>query len=349
MEDCLYDLFKSMDFHSLDEACSDMEGMRFSDLVWNILKEGPSFLFSRESLNQLVDFLFGELSGLKSVLLQVIMIACVFTFGNRFLEGGRIRSSKISFLMVYGLVLILILKPMSRVSYLVEEGLSELIRFLTMFLPVFETGLVMTGKILSSSVFSQGAIFSIYLMEWVVGKWILPLVRVFLYVQLLNHVLEEEKLGHLCDLIEKFISYLLKLGLGIVLGWNCIQSILTPAKDKLEAQVLTNGLEAVPGVGGSVESAKEIMVGAGLVLKNTIGVAGLVMITGILVFPILKIWVVNFSYRILSALMEPFSDKRIVNLVDGVGRTIGLYLKCLWYVMLLFWLLLAMVCLVTSG
>ena len=53
-------------------------------------------------------------------------------------------------------------------------------------------------------------------------------------------------------------------------------------------------------------------------------------------------------YRLIAALLEPFSDKRIVECVAGVGRGSGLYCRILADAMLYFWITISVISASTS-
>ena len=55
-----------------------------------------------------------------------------------------------------------------------------------------------------------------------------------------------------------------------------VQSMLTPAKDKLTGNTLLSGLSAIPGIGNAVNSAGEILLSCGMLIKNSVGVIALI-------------------------------------------------------------------------
>lgn len=58
------------------------------------------------------------------------------------------------------------------------------------------------------------------------------------------------------------------------------------------------------------------VLGCGLVLKNALGVVGVIIIIGICVSPIIKLAILTIMYNISSAIIEPLADEKIVKLLE---------------------------------
>jgi stage III sporulation protein AE len=99
----------------------------------------------------------------------------------------------------------------------------------------------------------------------------------------------------------------------------------------------------MPGVGNTFSAAGELLVGCGIMIKNSVGVAALVVLAAICLAPLLKVFCFHVMYRLTAALLEPFCDRRIAECVQGVGRGCALYLRLLRDVLLLFWITVAMI------
>ena len=68
------------------------------------------------------------------------------------------------------------------------------------------------------------------------------------------------------------------------------------------------------------------ILGCGVILKNAIGVIGVIIIVGICVIPIIKLTAFSVMYSITSAVIEPLADKKIVNLLDEMSGIFKLLL-----------------------
>ena len=148
--------------------------------------------------------------------------------------------------------------------------------------------------------------------------------------------------------MEKMITIILKVAFGAVVGLGVVQSLLSPMKDRLANHVLLSGMSSIPGVGGVLGSTGELLFSCGMLIKNSVGIVGLIVLFVMAVIPVLKIGCFWVMYHLLSIILQPVTDKRVVECVSGVARGCDLYLKIIVYSMLLFFVLISMVTMATS-
>ena len=78
-------------------------------------------------------------------------------------------------------------------------------------------------------------------------------------------------------------------------------------------------------MGDSVDS----ILGCGIILKNAIGVVGVIIIIGICIMPIIKLATLSIMYNIASSVIEPLADTKIVKLLEEMGGVFKLLLGIL--------------------
>ena len=93
------------------------------------------------------------------------------------------------------------------------------------------------------------------------------------------------------------------------------------------AKFLTSNV--VPVIGSMFANAVEVVVGGSLLIKNTVGMFGMLIIFLLVALPIIKIWAIVLIYRIVAALVEPISDKRIAEVVGSMAGS-SLWSWCHW-------------------
>jgi stage III sporulation protein AE len=62
------------------------------------------------------------------------------------------------------------------------------------------------------------------------------------------------------------------------------------------------------------------------VLKNAVGIVGIIIVIGICINPILKLLSLMAVYYIGAAICEPLADTKIVKLLEQIGGTFKLFL-----------------------
>ena len=68
------------------------------------------------------------------------------------------------------------------------------------------------------------------------------------------------------------------------------------------------------------------ILGCGVILKNAVGIVGVIIIIGICLLPIVKLTAFTIMYSLASAVVEPLADSKIVKLLDEMSDVFKLLL-----------------------
>lgn len=320
----------------------------FTELVEQILKNGWNGEDAGAICEYVYQMIFYEIDSAKTMMIHVLSYAAIFTlFGNVLMSKERY-VSEVSFLMVYAAMMVVLLQTFSVISDTVEQGVERVITFLGAMIPAYATALVFSGNASTGAFFYEFTFALIYVIEWMLQTVLAPGIHLLVLLQFLDYVFEEERFTKSAELLEKFIRFILKTAVSFVIGIGVVQSLVMPAKDRVAGSVILQTVMGIPGVGKITGSAGEILLGCGILIKNSVGVAALVILVGITLAPMLKVFVMQAMYRLLAAILQPIADKRIVGAINGVGMAGELYLKLLFDSVLLFFITISIISATTS-
>ena len=91
-----------------------------------------------------------------------------------------------------------------------------------------------------------------------------------------------------------------------------------------------------------------MVIGSGVLVKNTMGAAGVVILLIITVIPMLKLVILMILYQFVAAVLQPVCDKRIVSCISDMAKGHKLLLSIAASAILLFVVTIAMVCASTN-
>lgn len=86
---------------------------------------------------------------------------------------------------------------------------------------------------------------------------------------------------------------------------------------------------AIPVVGKILGDAVDSVLGCGVILKNAVGIVGVIMVIGICIMPIIKLIILTLAYKVLSIIVQPISDEKIVGLLEQIGDIFKIFLGIL--------------------
>ena len=336
----------SFDFSKVDESLRKMfpdervsfQGVTELLLSGDMKKAGETLgAFLRDQLS----YEFRTHKKLLVYLLLITVIAAVFSnFSNAF---GNRQASELSFYILYLLLIALCLNGFRMAMGSAQTYLTYLTEFMKALCPVYFLAVTAACGSVTSMFFFEIVLFVIFLAELVILHFLLPVINVYLMIQILGNLTGEEFLSQFSQLLEKVTSWTLRGMLACVVGINVIQGVLAPVLDSLKQGMLAKTVEVLPGIGNAAGSVMDMMLGTAVLIKNGIGMAGAVIAAVICLIPIFKFLLLAFLYKAAAAVTQPVSDKRLTACIGAVSEGYELLVKVLVTTGVLFLLTIAVV------
>lgn len=208
-----------------------------------------------------------------------------------------------------------------------RETVSRVSLMAKVLLPVMAGATAASGGVAVASVGQVAAVFFSDLLLSVIQGVLLPAVYLYIGVSAAGAVLEGETMAGLGRLLKKAVTWSLTGMLTLFTGYLTISGAVAGAGDARAVKLAKAAVSgAVPVVGSILADAAEtVLAGAG-VLKNTVGVFGMLVVTGICLVPFLQLGFHYLTYKVASALSATLSGSRVAALIDQIGGAFGLVL-----------------------
>ncbi|MEG0370032.1 MAG: sporulation protein, partial [Hungatella sp.] len=132
--------------------------------------------------------------------------------------------------------------------------------------------------------------------------------------------------------------------IGVVIGFHMIQGLILPYVDALKNTTVQKLMGVIPGIGQGAAAITQIVLGSGVLVKNTIGMAAVLILLILAAIPILKLLILVLLYQMAAAMLEPICDKRLVSCMSAVSKGHKLLLELVMAAVLLFIITVALVC-----
>lgn len=282
---------------------------------------------------------------IAELMIIAIMAAFFSNFSNVFFNQ---QVGETGFFAAYLLMFTMILSSFFLMSSIVSEVMEKLLSFMRVLIPSYSLAITASTGLTTSLAMYEFFMIIISVCEWIMLKGIVPLIYMYMIMELANNMAKEDHFSKLTELIKKGSIQALKGVVGIVLGINVIQSMILPAADSVKVNVIQKGLNAIPGAGQILGTVTSTIVGSSVIIKNSIGGAGIFCLIVILAVPVLKVILFVLTYYIAAALLQPISDKRLIQCLYAAGESGKLLLNVLLSCGALFLLVIAMTAMSTN-
>lgn len=288
--------------------------------------------FSREAVQEFVyRFLFYRLDQEKELfvkLLLLVLFAAVFSSFAEVFENRQI--GDVSFFVVYLLVFTLLTDSFSEMSESLQKTVGWMTEAMKGLAPAFYMTVCASSGTASAAVFYEGVLILVWLIQWLLGTVLLPAASLYVLLQLVNSLSKEEMLGKMAEFLNTAVSWTLKTLLAAVVGLQIIRNLVAPVMDSLKRGMLGKAAGALPGVGNAVNMVTELVVTSAVLIRNCLGVVILVVFVLAGAGPMLHYGLLSLFYRLLAAVSQPVSDKRMVSAFSTMGEGCALLLRILF-------------------
>ena len=173
-------------------------------------------------------------------------------------------------------------------------------------------------------------LFVITLANNIIVKIIIPFSLISIALGIVSNISDKVRINKLSKFLNSSAIWILGIILTIFVGVTSLEGSITSSVDGLTAKTTKVAVSSViPVVGKILGDAVETVMGCTNILKNAVGIVGIIIILGICINPIIKLLILMITYYIGAAVCEPLADKKIVQLLEQIGKTYKLFLAIL--------------------
>lgn len=301
----------------IDQALSEDNNFDFMEYVTDLISGKRTFSITG-ILDDLKEVVSGEVKSNLSTftgLISIAVLAAVFTNFSYAFQNMQVAET--GFYVAYLLLFSVLTGSFITASTMAAQTISSLLDFMKAMVPAYFMAVAFSTGAGTSMVYYQTTLVLITFVNVLLVKIIIPLINIYLVVTMANNLSKEDMLSKFTELLETIINWGLKTLLGVVIGFNTVQGLITPVSDKMKKSMVLKAAESIPGVGDIFSGAAESVIGAGILLKNAIGVAGVVVIVSLCAVPVIKLAVMTLIYKVSSAAVQPISDKRMLKCISA--------------------------------
>lgn len=269
-------------------------------------------------------------SGVKSIvsILAIIIIHSILKAISDGLENDGI--SKLIYYVQYILIITIIMNNFSDIVKMVQDTTTNLVAFMNMLVPLLISLMLYTGSITTSGLIEPIILFMINFIGNVIQNIIIPLVLVITSLIIISKLTDRIQISKIAKMMKSSVVWFLGIILTVFVGVVSLEGTLSSSVDGITAKTAKSMVSSVvPVVGKILGDAVDTVLGCGIILKNAVGIVGVVIIVGICIMPIIKLAVLTCSYKILASLCEPIADGKVVSLLEQIGDIFKIFLAIL--------------------
>jgi len=268
--------------------------------------------------------LFYELKANAFLLGNLIILAVLCALlQNLSSSFGEAAVATLGHAVCFVFLMVMVLNAFNNAVSLARTTVDAMTGFLEALLPLLIALLAGVGAITTSGMFTPLMLLLVSTASVVINNVVLPLLLFATFLDCLNRLSDKYSLGNLAKLLKQASMICLGATLVVFIGVITVQGVAGSVADGVALRTAKYATSTfVPVIGKMFADTVEMIMGASLLLKNAVGIFGLVIVSGLCAFPLLKLLVLALVAKLAGALVQPMGEERMAKCLDAVGDNI---------------------------
>lgn len=322
-----------------------LEDMDFRTYASDFIKNGKGNISFKSIIKAINTYVFKEIFSSMKLMGILIVIAVICALLNNLedaFENGNV--SNVASFACYALIIIVVSQNFYICSELAKNTINKLSDFISALFPVILSLLAGSGGYTEAAVLDPLIIGFISFTVRIFVDFIIPLAFMSFVLGFVDNLSDDYKVDKLSGLIKQIVIWSQEIIMTIFVGIMTVRGITASTADEVTAKTAKFAVDSfVPVVGKCLSDAISNIAGYSLLLKNAISSVGLIIVIIIVAFPIIKILIAAFLFKLTGAVIEPISSKNIVNCITSAGDSLILVDSCLICVSVMFFIMISII------
>ncbi|CUH97437.1 hypothetical protein P22_3567 [Propionispora sp. 2/2-37] len=295
--------------------------------------------------NILVSVFFKEIAAhlhlCGKLLFLAVLCALLQNLQNSF---ERSNISLLAYSVCFCFLAVIALTAIYNVLEMARQTVGTMVSFMQALLPILISLLAGVGAVTSAALLTPLMLFLISMVSIIVKDVVLPLLFLTTALECVNYLSSTYQLSNLTTVLKQGGIIVLSLSLVVFIGVITIQGVSGSVSDGITLRTAKYATATfIPVVGKMFADTVELVMGASLLLKNAVGIFGVLAILMICVWPLLKIFSLIVIIKLTGALIQPMGDEKMAKCLDLMGNNLLLVFGGVLTAALMFFLAITMI------
>lgn len=305
-----------------------LEDIDIGELLNNAIK---GEIDNNELLKNIFPLLGDEIKEALKVMVSIIVIVLIHSVFKSIADNLNNKSvSQITYYVQYILIATVIMNNFSNIITLLKDTITNMTGFLQSLFPLLMTLMLASGSVVSVNMMQPIILFIINLISNIFQTIIIPAVLIGTALAIVSKISDRIQIDKLSKFIKSSSVWVIGILLTIFVGVLSIEGTLGSSVDGITAKTAKAAVSSfIPVVGKVLGDAVDTVIGCSSILKNAIGIVGVIVVIAICILPIIKLAVITIIYHLTAAICEPIADSKIISLISQMADTFKILLAIL--------------------
>jgi len=265
---------------------------------------------------------FGDqIKSTGKVFASILVIILIHSVLKSITDGLENKSvAQITYYVEYILIVTVTMANFTQSIAMCKTAIQDLASFSNCLIPILITLMLTTGSIASASMIEPILLFLItFISNFIVGL-VIPFVLISTSLKIISSISKRVQVDKLAKFFNTSVVWVLGVALTLFVGVVSLEGTLSSTVDGITAKTAKAAVSNfIPVVGKILGDAVDTVIGCSSILKNAVGLVGVVVVLSICIIPVGKLLILMWMYKLAAALCQPLAEENIVALLEHMS------------------------------
>ena len=320
-----------IDFSGFNAILLDLEQNQTNIFSIDNIKDKVYSIISGENALSYTSFFASIFSTLIEMVLKYVpLLSVIVAVGviSNLLGGIKSKfneksTNNLIHLVCFLAVAVLMIGMVTNITNTTTNSINNMVNQINVLFPILLALMIGIGANASASIFQPVvSIMSTYTADFF-SYLIIPMFTISFVFGLISNLSDNIKL----DKFNSFISSLFKWCVGLVFtlffAVFTIQGISAGSFDSLSIRTTKYTIKSyIPVMGGYLSDGMDLILSSTILIKNSVGLVGILMIISTILSPLLEIVIFSLMLKLVSAILQPMGNTKTSNFLSSTSSSI---------------------------
>lgn len=326
LENTIDDLLQDFDLEQMDTFCVDeyriFDNTSFREKVTAIL-HGEYFEDYDSLFKAIISLMFDGIASMLPMFLVILAVAILASLLNGIKADSKNNVSSIINFVCMAVIISIMAINFTAIIDKTSECLQMMKKQMDILFPMILTLMTAMGGSVTVGIFKPIVAILTHLVSTLFQAVLLPLfVLSFLFV-IVGSLSPNVKLGKISDFVSSSFKWIIGFVFTIFSAFLTIQGISAGKYDAVSIKASKFAIKSyVPIIGGYLSEGFDFLMLGSMLIKNAIGVGGLIMLLLTIISPLIQIIVFKLGLQLVSGIIETTNNKEICDFVSSCSKVL---------------------------
>ncbi len=345
------DMLSDVDFAPIEQIVSEFDQNQVKMFSLDNIKSKVSDIINGDhavDYNTLIEVILQVLAQL--IVQYVPIFALIIGIGIIASLLGQIKSkfnekstSDIVHFVCFCIIILLMATSVKKLVASTTSTINTMQSITNSIFPVILTLMTGIGAVSSVGVFQPVLAVMTSVISTIIFKAVVPIFIFSFVLNIIGHLSNNVKLDKFNSFLSSTFKWLIGITFTIFFAVISIQGISAGSFDSVSLRTAKFTISSyVPVMGGYLSQGMDLIMASGVLIKNSIGLVGILIIISNILSPILEIVVFSLMLKAVSAVLQPLNNNRITNFLHSTSKNITMLSTCIIVVGFMYFLSIGM-------